>query len=279
MNSVPMAFIRDARPPQGARPDRRRDRARHADRVARRRRLRSLGRLRARQPRGLRARTALQGRRPGTRGRDRGVQRAHTDLPAPGRRLPDPVHADEGGPRHRHARPPPRYDPRADRPHDRRAPMSPARRSRSTSRSSTPEAADVRGNVRVDPKLVWMDSELVKAARDDDRRRSSASSPRRASAPSRTARPTRASRSTTVVEAPWGAYPTSCFPRYSLRRRLLPRLRRRAHRPRRRSGLLGRADRRPRDARRVPGRERRRRARCSRSPGGRRERAPTRSTS
>ena len=115
MNSVPMAFVRDARPPQGARPDRRRDRARHADRVARRGRLRSLGRLRARQPRGLRARAALPGRRPGGRGRDRGVQRAHPDLPPPGRGLPDPLHADEGGPRHRHARPPSGDDPRASR--------------------------------------------------------------------------------------------------------------------------------------------------------------------
>ena len=81
-----------------------------------------------------RFRAAVQARR----GRDRGVQRAHPDLPAPGRRLPDPVHADEGGARHRHARPPPRDDPRADRPRDRRASTSPARRSRSTSRSSTP---------------------------------------------------------------------------------------------------------------------------------------------
>jgi glutaconate CoA-transferase, subunit A len=76
------------------------------------------------------------------------------------------------------------------------------------------EAADARGNVRVDPKLVWMDSELVKAAARTivtvERIVPEASF---RAAPHRTTYP----RFTvaTVVEAPWGAYPTSCFPRYS----------------------------------------------------------------
>ena len=77
------------------------------------------------------------------------------------------------------------------------------------------DAADARGNVRVDPKLVWMDSELVQGGGDDDRHRRADRPGERASAPSRTAPRIRASRSTTVVEAPWGAYPTSCFPRYA----------------------------------------------------------------
>jgi glutaconate CoA-transferase subunit A len=76
------------------------------------------------------------------------------------------------------------------------------------------DAADTRGNVRVDPKLVWMDSELVKAAARTivtvERIVPEASF---RAAPHRTTYP----RFTvdTVVEAPWGAYPTSCFPRYS----------------------------------------------------------------
>jgi len=75
------------------------------------------------------------------------------------------------------------------------------------------EAADVRGNVRVDPKLVWMDSELVKAAArvivTVER-----ILPERAfrAAPERTTYPRFAV--DTVVEAPWGAYPTSSYPTY-----------------------------------------------------------------
>jgi glutaconate CoA-transferase subunit A len=75
------------------------------------------------------------------------------------------------------------------------------------------DAADVRGNVRVDPKLVWMDSELVKAAArvivTVERL-----VPERSfrAAPERTTYPRFAV--DTVVEAPWGAYPTSSFPTY-----------------------------------------------------------------
>lgn len=73
--------------------------------------------------------------------------------------------------------------------------------------------ADSRGNVRVDPKLVWMDSELVKAAArvivTTER-----IAPERSfrAAPERTTYPRFAV--DTVVEAPWGAYPTSSFPEY-----------------------------------------------------------------
>ena len=129
----------------------------------------------------------------------------------------------------------------------------------------------MRGNVRVDPKLVWMDSELVKAAATTivtvERIVPEASfraEPHRTTYPRFTVE--------TVVEAPWGAYPTSCFPRYSYDGDFFRAYAAAHTRPGRRPGVLGRADRRPRDARGVPGRERRRRARCSRSPGGRRER-------
>lgn len=75
-------------------------------------------------------------------------------------------------------------------------------------------AADARGNARVDPKLVWMDSELVKAAA---RVIVTAERivPERSfkSEPGRTTYPRFAV--DTVVEAPWGAYPTSCFPSYT----------------------------------------------------------------
>jgi glutaconate CoA-transferase subunit A len=73
--------------------------------------------------------------------------------------------------------------------------------------------ADTRGNVRVDPKLVWMDSELVKAAATTivtvERivpESSFRAEPHRTTYPRFTVE--------TVVEAPWGAYPTSCFPSY-----------------------------------------------------------------
>lgn len=73
--------------------------------------------------------------------------------------------------------------------------------------------ADARGNVRVDPKLVWMDSEAVKAAA------TTIVSAERivgegtfAAAPERTTYPRFAVDA--VVETPWGAYPTSNFPEY-----------------------------------------------------------------
>lgn len=74
-------------------------------------------------------------------------------------------------------------------------------------------AADARGNVRVDPKLVWMDSEIVKAATKvivtAERivpERSFRAEPEHTTYPRFVV--------DTVVELPWGAYPTSCFPRY-----------------------------------------------------------------
>jgi glutaconate CoA-transferase subunit A len=73
--------------------------------------------------------------------------------------------------------------------------------------------ADAAGNARVDPKLVWMDAELVKAARtvvvtaerivETDRFRAE---------PHRTTYPGYAV--DRVVEAPLGAYPTASFPRH-----------------------------------------------------------------
>jgi glutaconate CoA-transferase subunit A len=74
--------------------------------------------------------------------------------------------------------------------------------------------ADRLGNARMDPKLVWFDSELVKAARtvivtaerivDTDTFRA---------APHQTAWPSYAVDH--VVEAPKGAWPTACWPEYS----------------------------------------------------------------
>jgi len=76
------------------------------------------------------------------------------------------------------------------------------------------EAADPRGNVRVDPKLVWMDSELVKAAAKVIVTAERIVPERTFRAqPERTTYPRFAV--DTVVEAPWGAYPTSCFPDYA----------------------------------------------------------------
>jgi glutaconate CoA-transferase subunit A len=75
-------------------------------------------------------------------------------------------------------------------------------------------AADTQGNVRVDPKLLWMDNEIVNAAASTivtvekivDHRSFVA-------APHRTTWPRFIT--TTIVAAPWGAYPTSCFPKYT----------------------------------------------------------------
>lgn len=74
--------------------------------------------------------------------------------------------------------------------------------------------ADVLGNARVNPKLVWFDNELVKAARtvivtaerivDTDSFRA---------APERTSYPGYAVDH--VVEAPRGAWPTACWPEYA----------------------------------------------------------------
>jgi glutaconate CoA-transferase subunit A len=74
--------------------------------------------------------------------------------------------------------------------------------------------ADARGNARVNPKLVWFDNELVKAARtvivtaerivDTDTFRA---------APERTSYPGYAVDH--VVEAPRGAWPTACWPEYA----------------------------------------------------------------
>ena len=75
------------------------------------------------------------------------------------------------------------------------------------------EEADTRGNVRVDPKLIWMDGEVARAAATTivtvERIVPEATF---VAAPARTTYP----RFTVdvVVEAPWGAYPTSAFPRY-----------------------------------------------------------------
>jgi len=73
--------------------------------------------------------------------------------------------------------------------------------------------ADRTGNTRVNPKLIWMDGELVKAAATvivtAERivsQRSFRTMPHRTSYPGYAV--------DAVVEAPLGAYPTSCFPDY-----------------------------------------------------------------
>jgi len=75
-------------------------------------------------------------------------------------------------------------------------------------------AADALGNVRVDPKLVWMDNEIVNAARTTlvtvERivpHRDFVAEPHRTTYPRFVV--------DAVVEAPWGAYPSSCFPKYT----------------------------------------------------------------
>ncbi len=74
--------------------------------------------------------------------------------------------------------------------------------------------ADERGNTRVHPKLVWMDSEIVNAAA-----RTVASVERVVDTSAFTAAPERTSYPRfmidTVAVAPNGAYPCSCFPEYS----------------------------------------------------------------
>lgn len=74
--------------------------------------------------------------------------------------------------------------------------------------------ADLAGNVRVNPKLIWMDSDVVRAAS------TTIVTAERivpthtfVSAPERTTYPSFVV--DTVVEMPWGAYPTSLFPEYT----------------------------------------------------------------
>jgi glutaconate CoA-transferase, subunit A len=73
--------------------------------------------------------------------------------------------------------------------------------------------ADVAGNARMEPKLVWMDAELVKAAAATivTAERIVPNSSFRAD-PGATTYPRFAVDA--VVAAPWGAYPTSCLPEY-----------------------------------------------------------------
>jgi glutaconate CoA-transferase subunit A len=73
--------------------------------------------------------------------------------------------------------------------------------------------ADIEGNARMEPKLVWMDGELVKAAAmtivTAERIVGNATFRSR---PGATTYPRFAVDA--VVPAPWGAYPTSCLPEY-----------------------------------------------------------------
>lgn len=75
-------------------------------------------------------------------------------------------------------------------------------------------AADALGNVRVDPKLVWMDNEIVNAAGTVlvSVERFIPHAAFRAE-PHRTTYPRFLVDG--VTEVPWGAYPTSCYPEYS----------------------------------------------------------------
>jgi glutaconate CoA-transferase subunit A len=74
-------------------------------------------------------------------------------------------------------------------------------------------AADVFGNVRVDPKLIWMDNEIVNAAAKTIMTvESIVPHSSFVAAPHLTTYPRFITDA--VVEVPWGAYPTSCFPRY-----------------------------------------------------------------
>ena len=73
--------------------------------------------------------------------------------------------------------------------------------------------ADTAGNARVNPKLIWMDSEIVNAAD-----RTIVTAERIVDTTSFTAEPHRTSYPRFMVdgvcEAPRGAFPTSCFPDY-----------------------------------------------------------------
>ena len=276
MNAVPMAFVRELA--------RRKVRdltlvaivARDAGRMARRRGLRPqvISGLVSLEGFGLAPRVPRRG--PVRRGRDRGVQRAHADLPAAGRGLRPAVRPDEGRARDRHARPPPGDDARGGRRGDGRRPTSSARALPVDVAIVHADAADTRGNVRVDPKLVWMDSELVKAAArvivTVER-----ILPERAfrAAPERTTYPRFAV--DTVVEAPWGAYPTSSYPTYGYDGAFFEAYQR-AHADPAPPPPSGRSGSRARDARARSSTRTAARRRCCGSPGGRRER-PRRSTS
>jgi glutaconate CoA-transferase subunit A len=73
--------------------------------------------------------------------------------------------------------------------------------------------ADVEGNARMDPKLVWMDAELVKAAAA-----TIVTAERIVDNSTFRARPGATTYPRFMVDAvaaaPWGAYPTSCLPEY-----------------------------------------------------------------
>jgi glutaconate CoA-transferase, subunit A len=74
-------------------------------------------------------------------------------------------------------------------------------------------AGDSRGNIRVDPKLVWMDAEVCRAAAT-----TIVTVERTVPESTFVAEPWRTTYPRfmvdVVAEAPWGAYPTSCFPLY-----------------------------------------------------------------
>jgi glutaconate CoA-transferase subunit A len=80
--------------------------------------------------------------------------------------------------------------------------------------------ADELGNARMEPRLVWMDGELVKAAAATivTAERIVATSTFR-DRPGDTAYPHFVV--DTVARAPWGAYPTSCLPEYGYDPRFL----------------------------------------------------------
>jgi glutaconate CoA-transferase subunit A len=75
-------------------------------------------------------------------------------------------------------------------------------------------AADVAGNVRVDPKLLWMDNEIINAATTRI-----ATVERIVASSAFTAEPHRTTYPhfmiDAVAEVPWGAYPSSMFPSYT----------------------------------------------------------------
>ncbi len=74
-------------------------------------------------------------------------------------------------------------------------------------------AADRLGNVRVDPKLLWMDNEIVDAAAKTlVTVESIVPHSSFVAEPHRTTWPRFITDA--VIEVPWGAYPTSCFPKY-----------------------------------------------------------------
>lgn len=75
-------------------------------------------------------------------------------------------------------------------------------------------AADAEGNVRVDPKLIWMDNEIVNAARvtlasveEIIAHQAFVDEPHRTTYPRFVV--------DAVAAAPYGAYPTACFPLYA----------------------------------------------------------------